>query len=104
MVNYFAALQYYYDKKWYELTNPFLYGSGFSAAIEVLINKILPYCYSKRSFSIETFKSVIHLTKENLPLQSDVKRTSGEAAKDILFQKLSDAVDIERIDEQEMEF
>lgn len=104
LINYFTALQYYYDKKWYELTNPFLYGSGFSAAIEVLINKILPYCYSKRSFSIETFKSVIHLTKENLPLQNDVKRTSGEAAKDILFQKLSDAVNIEQIDEQEMEF
>ncbi len=104
LINYFSALQYYYDKKWYELTNPFLYGSGFSAAIDVLINKLLPHCHSKRSYSIETFKSVIHLTRENLPTQNDVKKTSGEAAKEILIQKLSIAVDVEHIDEGELEF
>jgi len=104
LINYFAALRYYYDKKWYDLTNPFLYVSGFSAAIEVLINKLLPYCFSKRSFSMETFRSVIHLTKENLPSQSNVKGASGEAAKNIIYQKLIEIVDIEKIDEGEMEF
>ena len=104
LINYFSALQYYYDKKWYELSNPFLYVSGFGAAIDVLINKLLPYCYSKRSFSIDTFKSVIHLTKDTLPLQSNVKGASGETAKAIIYDKLCDVIDVEKIDEGDMEF
>lgn len=104
LLNYFRALQYYYDKKWYELTNPFIYASGFSAAIDVLINKLLPYCYSKKKFTVETFRSVIHLPKDKLPQQADVKGASGETAKSILYQKLSEAVDIEKIDEEDMEF
>lgn len=102
--NYFNAIQYYYEKKWFELSNPFLYVSGFSAAIEVLIQKILPYCFSQKSFSFDTFKSVIGLSKDSLIKQADVKGKSGEAAKEYIYEKFSEYINVENIGEDDLEF
>lgn len=49
--NYFSAIQSYYGDEWDTLSNPFLFAAGFSAAIEVFIGKILPYCFSNKKFT-----------------------------------------------------
>ena len=102
--NYFKALEYYYDKKWYELSNPFLYASGFSASVDVLVSILLPFCYSKKSFSFDTFKSALNITKDTLLKQSDVKGKSGETAKLFLYDELKKLVNIDTITETDLEF
>ncbi len=102
--NYFNALEYYYDKKWYELSNPFLFASGFSAAIDVLLSRLLPFCFSKKSFSFDTFKSALNFSKETLLKQNDVKGMSGETAKNYLYDELVKRVNVETITETELEF
>lgn len=78
--NYFEALKYYYDKKWTEPSNPFMYASGYSAAIEVLCADILPICFSDKDYSVDKFKSLIVLQQNTLPKQTDAKGLSGETA------------------------
>lgn len=102
--NYFNALEYYYDKKWYELSNPFLFASGFGAAIDVLIGKLLPYCYAKKSFSFDTYKSALKISKDKLINQTDVKGMSGETAKSYLFDTLVKMVNVETVTENDLEF
>ena len=102
--NYFKAIAYYYDSKWGDASfNPFLYTSGFSAAIELLINKVLPYCYAQRKFTYEIFKSVVIFTKETLPQTKDVKGMSGEKQRTLLYEKLVDCLDMETVGERDIE-
>lgn len=102
--NYFRAIAYYYDSKWGDVNfNPFLYVSGFSAAIELLINKVLPYCYAQRKFTYDIFKSVIVFTKDTLPRVDDVKGMSGEKQKSLLYDKLLSCLDMEIVSEHDIE-
>lgn len=86
--NYFNALQSYYDKKWYTQKNPFIFAAGFSAAIELLISKILPFCYSEKKFTEKFFQEVIIIPRNELIEQSIVKGLSGEAAKNAVRDRL----------------
>jgi DNA sulfur modification protein DndB len=90
--NYFEALKYYYDKKWTEGTNPFMYASGYSAAIEVLCSDILPRCFASNDYTIDKFKSIVVFQQDTLPKQSDVKGYSGELAVNHFVQVLKDAI------------
>ena len=78
--NFFNAIESYYGEEWDSLTNPFLFASGFSAAIDVFVSKILPYCYSTKKFTEHYFKELIIIPKDNLIRQSEVKGMSGESA------------------------
>ena len=100
--NYFEALKYYYDKKWTEASNPFMYASGFSAAIEVLCNDILPICYASNDYRVDKFKSIIVLQQDSLPKQTDAKGYSGETATNHFIQVLKRAIEQEPVNDDEI--
>ena len=101
--NYFNALQSYYGDEWDTLSNPFLFASGFSAAIEIFIGKILPVCYLNKKFTENFFKELLIISKDNLFKQSDVKGLSGEAAIESIKGKLLMNLNIEETNEEEFE-
>lgn len=100
--NYFEALRYYYDKKWTEMSNPFMYASGYSAAIEVLCNDILPICYAANDYRVDKFKSIIVLSQDALPKQTDAKGYSGETATNHFVQVLRGAIVLESVGDNEI--
>ena len=100
--NYFEALRYYYDKKWTESSNPFMYASGYSAAIEVLCNDILPVCYAANDYRVDKFKSLIVLQQDSLPKQTDAKGFSGETATNHFVQALRQSIVQEPVNDDEI--
>lgn len=100
--NYFGAYKYYYDKKWVETNNPFLYASGYSAAIEVLCSNILPLCYAAKDYSQDKFKSLLAFSQDNLPKQSDVKGYSGETATNYYIEVLKGKLEQNPVNDNEI--
>jgi len=88
--NYFNVLQSYYGDEWDSLNNPFLFASGFSAAIEVFIGKILPICFAEKKFTEHYMKELIILPTDKRILQSEVKGLSGEAAKEKIKDRIQE--------------
>lgn len=99
--NLFNSIQYYYDDQWDTLQNPFIFASGFSAAIEVFITKILPICFAKKDFTEDFIKQHLVIPKDKLVNQAEVKGMSGEAAKELIKSKLIDFISIDDIIEEE---
>jgi hypothetical protein len=85
------------------LSNPFLFASGFSATIELFINKILPYCFAEKKFTEKFFKEIIVIPNDKLIKQSEVKGMSGENARSTIKNRLSNFVNIERATEDDFE-
>ncbi|MCH8171552.1 MAG: DGQHR domain-containing protein, partial [Bacteroidetes bacterium] len=80
ILNYFNALQYYYDRDgiWNERTkNPFLTSAGFIGAIEALTNTFIPFCVQQKSFKISTFISLLKLDQNSLLTRQDLKQIEG---------------------------
>lgn len=101
--NFFSAIESYYGDEWDKLSNPFLFASGFSAAIEVFISKILPYCYSNRKFTKNYLKELIVIPKDRLIRQFEVKGMSGESAIFKIKSRLIEYVFVETANEDEFE-
>ena len=101
--NYFNAIESYYGEDWDALTNPFLFASGFSAAIDVFVGKILPHCYSTKKFTEQYLKELIVIPKDNLIKQSEVKGMSGESAIYKIKTRLLESVFVETANEDEFE-
>jgi len=101
--NYFNAIESYYGEEWDSLTNPFLFASGFSAAIDVFVSKILPHCYSSKKFTEQYLKSLIIIPKDDLVRQSEVKGMGGEAAIFKIKNRLLAFVYVETANEDEFE-
>jgi len=102
LINYFSAIEYYYDKEWDNTTNnPFLYASGFGAALDVFVYRILPHSFLNKNFSQEFFKSLFNFSRINLIRQTDVKGLSGEAARDAIKEKLGEIIVFERLQKDE---
>ncbi|MDY0085945.1 MAG: DGQHR domain-containing protein [Bacteroidales bacterium] len=101
--NYFNAIQSYYGDDWDALSNPFLFASGFSAAIEVFIGKILPHCYATKRFTEHYFKELIVFSKETLIKQAEVKGMGGESARNKIKNRILENVYIEDTNEEEFE-
>lgn len=78
--NYFNAIQSYYGELWDSLQNPFLFAAGFTASIDVFVNKILPICFANKKFKEEYLKELIIIPKDKLLKQTEVKGLSGESA------------------------
>ena len=79
-----------------------MYASGYSAAIEVLCNDILPLCYAANDYRVDKFKSLIVLRQDALPKQTDAKGYSGETATNHFVQKLRDALVQEPVNDEEI--
>lgn len=101
--NFFNALQSYYSDDWDTLHNPFLFASGFSAAVEVFVSKILPYCFSNKKFTESYLKELIIISKDNLIKQSEVKGMSGESARNAIKSRLLENLYIEDANEDDFE-
>lgn len=102
LCNYFNALKYYYGQTWFTTKNPFLYTAGLSAAIDVLINKLLPICIRSNNYSLELFKNKFNFTRDTLIFQSSIKGMSGEAGKNHIYQELLGYLQIEEFDNNDI--
>ncbi len=101
--NYFNAIQSYYGEEWDKLTNPFLFASGYSAAIEVFINKVLPHCFANKKFTEVFFKEIIVIPSDKLIRQQEVKGLSGESARSAIRLRLQAQIRIVETSEADFE-
>jgi len=104
LISYFSVYQDAYALNWHKTTtNPFLFASGFSAALELLNDTLLRRCRSEKSFKKEKFATFLKLGKDNLIHPSLVKNLSGEAAKQKIKEQLKLLV-IDRTNNDEIEY
>ncbi|MDD1416288.1 NAD(P)-binding domain-containing protein [Dolichospermum sp. ST_con] len=66
IMNFMTAIQEKYGKAWDRKDNVFIYASGFAGAMEFLHLRMIPYCSSKLSFTIETIKDSLNFNSDNL--------------------------------------
>jgi DNA sulfur modification protein DndB len=90
--NYFTVLAEQYGNTWDSTTNPFIFSSGFNAAIEVLSHKFLGKCYSNKDFSQDKFRELLRINEKTPIRQSEVKGLSGEKAIAVIREKLEDCI------------
>lgn len=106
-LNYFSAIKFFYDQKgiWNVKTkNPFLQSAGVVGAIEFLTEKLLPKCSERKSFSIQTFKDLLQLDKNELLTQSIVKGADGKSARLAIKEYLETNLLAEAPEQDEYEF
>jgi len=103
VLNFFMALRNKYKDEWDSSSNVFQYAAGFSGAIDFLQLRIIPYCYQKRSFKVETIEGVISLSESDLLHQQDVKGLGGKDAQRQIYQKLVEIFDPENESPSELE-
>lgn len=90
--NYFSVLAEQYGSTWDSTTNPFIFSSGFNAAIEVLSHKLLKKCYTNKDFSQNKFRELLRIDEKTLIRQSEVKGLSGEKAIAVIREKLENCL------------
>lgn len=90
--NFFNVLQSYYGDDWDSLNNPFLFASGFSAAIEVFMSRVLPSCFASRKFSEVYMKEIIVIPADKKIMQTEVKGLGGEAAREKIKNRIQEFV------------
>ncbi len=103
LLNYFIALEKGYGN-WESLKNPFLYASGFGAALDVLQLRILAIGYSKKDFSVDFFKSIVKFDKSRLPTTDDIKSMSGDKQRTVIKDKLLSTFSFEETHEDQIKF
>jgi DGQHR domain-containing protein len=106
-LNYFTAIKFFYDQKemWnVRAKNPFLQSAGVVAAIEFLTEKLLPKCSDRKSFSVETFKNLLQLDKNELLTQSVIKGSDGKSARILIKEYLENNLLAEAPEQEEYEF
>jgi DGQHR domain-containing protein len=95
ILNFFIALMQKYEKEWDSKSNAFQYASGFAAAMDFLQFKLLLYCNQKASFTVDTIKDAISLSKSNLIYQTEVKGLGGKDAQKRIYKILVDAFNLD---------
>jgi len=103
LLNLFSVLKDKYGKQWDSADNPFLFASGFMAAVQFFRNKIIDYCKSQKSFTRATISDAIALKENGLIKQSEVKGQSGSAAVSIIYDRLIDVYTPDEDDDGEIE-
>lgn len=93
ILNLFQALKDEYQDEWGTRDNAFVYGSGFTAAIDLLRLKLIPICIRRKSFEVSMIRSVLPLRHNGLIRQSEVKGSSGREAVRLIYQRLVDALE-----------
>jgi DGQHR domain-containing protein len=84
ILNYFIAIKSYYDIKelWQNKTkNPFFKSAGFNGAVDYLTAILLMKCAELHSFSVNTFKEMLHLDSNALLVHDDIKSLDGKTAR-----------------------
>ena len=109
VLNYFKALKSFYNSPKENLwdkpnENPFMRSTGFRAAIEYLMESLLPLCVPKKSFSVETMKSLLKLESVVLLRHSDTSNFDTKIVKKKIKDFLKKASQEEVPSESEYEF
>jgi DGQHR domain-containing protein len=99
-MNYFTALSSKYNDQWDERSNVFMYAAGFTAAVDFLRRKMIPYCVVKRSFATDTIKDAFDFDSQNLILQEEVRGKGGTEAVRLIYDRLNASFDPEQESEQ----
>lgn len=84
ILNYFIAIKSYYDnlELWNSKSkNPFFKSAGFNGAVDYLTSTLLMKCAESRSFSVNTFKELLHLDPDALLVHDDIKSLDGKTAR-----------------------
>ena len=69
IANFFTAIKecYQHNKTWNSKTqNPFLKAAGFNGAVDYLTSTLILKCAEKKSFSVESIKTILGLSAEEL--------------------------------------
>jgi hypothetical protein len=84
ILNYFIAIKTYYDSQelWQnKIKNPFFKSAGFNGAVDYLTSTLLMKCAEIGSFSVNTFKELLHLSSDSLLIHDDIKSLDGKTAR-----------------------
>jgi DNA sulfur modification protein DndB len=77
-----------------------MYAAGFTAAVDFLRRKMIPYCVVKRSFTTDTIKDAFDFDSQNLILQEEVRGKGGTEAVRLIYDRLNASFDPEQQSEQ----
>jgi DNA sulfur modification protein DndB len=88
ILNFLGALRTLYNGRWLEKSNAFLYGVGFTGAMQFLRDRLVNYCQSRRSFEAKTITEALAPLSKALILQSEVKGLGGKDAPKRIFERL----------------
>jgi DGQHR domain-containing protein len=105
--NYFTALKDFYDRDnlWDNRNiNPFMKSTGFYAAIENLVEMLLPKCTEKKSFTVETIKNIMALNNGPLLKWESITQLDGKTARAKVKEFLNTNLSQSLPDEKEYEF
>ncbi|MFL4203654.1 DGQHR domain-containing protein [Escherichia coli] len=84
LINFFNSIKYYYEKEkiWNSKTkNPFVKAAGFAGAVDFLTEKLISQCVERKSFTVDTIKSIISLEKSTLITWDELKNHDGKTAR-----------------------
>ena len=107
VANFFTAIKSFYetDKIWQtQSNNPFFKAAGFNGAIDFLCDKLLLKAAEKKSFKVETMKSILNLDKRDLLTWDDLQGTDGKTARKKVAEYLSASLTDSLADQDEYEF
>lgn len=104
LLNFFTALKDKYKDEWDEKENAFMFGAGFTAAIDFFRLKVIPFCNLKKSYTTLIISNAIKMRKENLIYQGVVKGLSGKDASRAIYDLLVETFDQENNDSKNFEY
>src|SRR5215469_9001537 len=91
IMNFLIALCNLSSEGWYEKSNAFLYGVGFTGAIQFFRYRLVTYCRQMRSFETKTFLGALAPLSKAPIFQTEVKGLGGKDAPKKIFDRLLDA-------------
>lgn len=91
ILNFFRELSKPYGDEWLTAQNPFVYASGFTAAVEFLRKRVIPYCTKAKKFTPSVIAQCIGIDADSLILQSEVRGLGGKNAVSFIYERLNEA-------------
>jgi DNA sulfur modification protein DndB len=88
ILNYLVSLRSLYDKHWFEKSNAFLYGVGFTGAMQFFRDRLVDYCKLRGSFEVKTITDALAPLSKAIILQSEVKGLGGKDAPKKIFERM----------------
>ena len=102
ILNLFNVLKSWYQNKWKDPENAFMYAAGFSGAVDFMKNRLVTFCNTKKSYTEDTIRKAMQLEEANILLRSELSGLQGRAA----LRKVSESL-VERFmpakDDEEIE-
>ncbi len=88
ILNFLSALRTLYGGGWFDKSNAFLYGVGFTGAMQFFRERLVAYCQQQRSFETTTITEALAPLSRAAILQTEVKGLGGKDAPKRIFDRL----------------